>query len=124
MQDRRAALDIQYQLFTNLTPEKKRVGPFNTDQILYCDLVNIICNQERNELGEDMTVELYTCEGYPLATRPISYISKLSDWCLEEYPDTPLLYAVPRLKCYTDKCTQYMTAASLWSEQTDVHNMT
>ena len=60
-----------------------------------------------------MTVELYTCEGYPLATRPISYISKLSDWCLEEYPDIPLLYAVPRLKCYTDKCTQYMTAAPL-----------
>ena len=60
-----------------------------------------------------MTIELYTCEGYPLATRPISYISKLSDWCLEEYPDTPLLYAVPRLKCYTDKCTQYMTAAPL-----------
>ena len=60
-----------------------------------------------------MTVELYTCEGYPLATRPISYISKLSDWCLEEYPDTPILYAVPRLKCYTDKCTQYMTAAPL-----------
>ena len=113
MQKRRTALDIQYQLFTNLAPEKKRVGPFNTDQILYCDLVNIICNQERNELGEDMTVELYTCEGYPLATRPISYISKLSDWCLEEYPDPPLLYAVPRLKCYTDKCTQYMTAAPL-----------
>ena len=113
MQKRRAALYIQYQLFTNLAPEKKRVGPFNTHQILYCDLVNIICDQERNELGEDMTVELYTCEGYPLATRPISYISKLSHWCLEEYPDTPLLYAVPRLKCYTDKCTQYMTAAPL-----------
>ena len=113
IQTRKAALEIKYQLFTSLVPEKKRVGPFNTDQILYCDLVNIICNQERNELGEDMTVELYTCEGYPLATRPISYISKLSDWCLEEYPDTPLLYAVPRLKYYTDKCTQYMTAAPL-----------
>ena len=104
---------VKYQLFTNQYPTKKLIGPFNIDEIMYCDLVKIICNQERNELGEDMTVELYTCEGYPLATRPISYISKLSDWCLEEYPDTPLLYAVPRLKCYTDKCIQYMTAAPL-----------
>ena len=99
-------------MYANLAPEKRRLRLFTPDPILYCDLVNIICNEERNEL-EDMTVELYTCEGYPLATRPISYISKLSDWCLEEYPDTPLLYAVPRLKCYTDKCTQYMTAAPL-----------
>ena len=113
MQTRKFQLEIHYQLFTNQNPEKKRVGPFNGDRVLYCDLINIICNEERDEIREDMTVELYTCEGYPLATRPISYISKLSDWCLEEYPDTPLLYAVPRLKCYTDKCTQYMTAAPL-----------
>ena len=56
-----------------------------------------------------MTVELYTCEGYPLVTYPGAYIRMLSDWCLEAYPDTPLLYAIPRPKIYTDKQTKHTT---------------
>ena len=56
-----------------------------------------------------MTVELYTREGYPLAIYPGAYIRLLSDWCLEAYPDTPLLYAIPRLKIYTDKQTKHTT---------------
>ena len=55
-------------------------------------------------MGKNLTVELYTCEGYPLATNPSCYISKLSDWCLETY-DSILLYAIPRPKIFmeTDK---------------------
>ncbi|KAI6661210.1 hypothetical protein LOD99_10138 [Oopsacas minuta] len=113
MQTRREKLDIQYMLLTTQTPDKRTIGPLNTNQTLYCDLVNRICMQEHNELGDDLTVELYTCEGYPLATRPISYISKLSDWCLEEYPDIPMVYAIPRLICYSDKIARYTQADTL-----------
>ena len=60
----------------------------------------MICEQERAVLGDKLTIELYTYEGYPLATNPSCYISKLSDWCLETY-DHILLYAVPRPKIFT-----------------------
>ena len=74
----------------------------------YFDLVKIICEQERATLGNDLTIELYTCEGYPLATNPSCYISKLSDWCLETY-DPILLYAVPRPKAFTVADREYST---------------
>ena len=110
IQTRRTGLDFQYKLLTCQTPETRTIGPFNTNTVLYCDLVNSICQQQQQELGDELTLELFTCEGYPLATKPISYISKLSEWCLEGYNNIPLLYAVPRLKCYTDKLTQFVTA--------------
>ena len=113
MQTKRERLDIQYKLFTTQTPENKTIGPFNTNNTLYCDLVNQICMAECSQLGDDLTIELYTCEGYPMATTPIAYISKLSDWCLEEYPDLPLLYAIPRLKRYTEKAAKFHNAAAL-----------
>ena len=102
-------MDISYQLFTTLQPPLKEICSLNTDELRYYDLVNIICGREINELGDKMTVELYTCEGYPLATYPGAYIRKLSDWCLEAYPDTPLLYAIPRPKIYTEKQTKHTT---------------
>ena len=74
----------------------------------YFDLVNIICEQERKILGKKNTLELYTCEGYPLATKPSCYISKLSDWCLETY-DPILLYAIPRPKAFTKEDEIYST---------------
>ena len=48
-----------------------------------------------------------------MATKPISYISKLSEWCLESYTDVPLLYAIPRLKSYTQKLIQFVSADTL-----------
>ena len=113
IQNRRESLDIQYKLLTCQTPEKRTIGPFNTNTTLYCDLVNCICQQQQHELGPELTVELFTCEGYPMATKPISYISKLSEWCLESYTDVPLLYAIPRLKSYTQKLIQFVSADTL-----------
>ena len=75
----------------------------------YFDLVNIICDQERTILGNNLTIELYTCEGYPLATNPSCYISKLSDWCLETY-NPILLYAIPRPKAFTEQDKTYSTS--------------
>ena len=57
-------------------------------------------------MGKNLTVELYTCEGYPLATNPSCYISKLSDWCLETY-DSILLYAIPRPKIFMETEESY-----------------
>ena len=101
-------MTIRYQLFTTLQPPVRET-PINTDELRYYDLVNIICGCEYNQLGKSSTVELYTCEGYPLATCPGAYIRKLSDWCLESYPDTPLLYAIERPKIYTHKQTKHTT---------------
>ena len=100
-------MTIRYHLFTTLQPSVREVCSLNTDELHYYDLVNIICDSEQDQLGENLTVELYTCEGYPLATYPSAYIRKLSDWCLESYPDTPLLYAIPRPKIYTHKQTKH-----------------
>ena len=75
------------------------MGIIDSEENYYYDLVNRICNQEN--LSKDLTVELYTCEGYPLATNPSCYISKLSDWCLETY-DSILLYAIPRPKIFME----------------------
>ena len=107
LQSKRLELNINYQLFTTLQPPIREISSINTDELRYYDLVNIIC--KHGQLGEDMTVELYACEGYPLATYPGAYIRMLSDWCLEAYPDTPLLYAIPRPKIYTDKQTKHTT---------------
>eukprot|EP00800_Vazella_pourtalesii_P006431 TRINITY_DN182_c0_g1_i5.p1 TRINITY_DN182_c0_g1~~TRINITY_DN182_c0_g1_i5.p1 ORF type:complete len:1118 (-),score=165.33 TRINITY_DN182_c0_g1_i5:220-3573(-) len=97
----RTNLNITYQLMTQLKPQVKHLSdPINGETMHYFDLVNIICQQERTILGNNLTIELYTCEGYPLATNPSCYISKLSDWCLETY-DPILLYAVPRPKAFT-----------------------
>ena len=98
-------MEITYQLFTDLQPPKRVISSIDTTKLHYFDLVNMICQQERNQLGDDLTIELYSCEGYPLATYPGAYIKTLSDWCLETYPDSPLLYAIPRPKIYTDKQT-------------------
>ena len=68
----------------------------------------MICEEERRILGEKLTVELYTCEGYPLATNPSCYISKLSEWCLETY-NPILLYAVPRSKAFTKEDQTHST---------------
>ena len=75
----------------------------------YYDLVNLICIRERDLLGEQLTVELYSCEGYPLATYPGAYVRNLTNWCLEAYDDTPLLYAISRPKIYTDKQSLHTT---------------
>ena len=96
-------MEITYQLFTDLQPPKRMISSIDTTKLHYFDLVNKICEQERNQLGDELTVELYSCEGYPLATYPGAYINPLSDWCLETYPESPLLYAIPRPKIYTDK---------------------
>ena len=105
----RTKLNITYQLLTELKPQVKRLGiPINGEIMHYFDLVNIICEQERATLGNNLTIELYTCEGYPLATNPSCYISKLSDWCLETY-DPILLYAVPRPKAFTVADREYST---------------
>ena len=98
-------MEITYQLFTDLQPPKRMISSIDTTKLHYFDLINIICQQERNQLGEELTIELYSCEGYPLASYPGAYIKPLSDWCLETYPDSPLLYAIPRPKIYTDKQT-------------------
>ena len=76
----------------------------------YYDLVNLICIRERDLLGEQLTIELYSCEGYPLATYPGAYVKNLTSWCLEAYDDTQLLHAIPRPKLYTDKQTLHTTA--------------
>lgn len=105
MEKKRANLQINYRLFTEFNPPTNTLGPFTAlSTLLYCDLVNMICNEERQTLGTELTVELYTCEGYPMACKPASYIRKLSEWCLEDYPGIPLLYAIPRLKNYSEKC--------------------
>ena len=76
----------------------------------YYELVDLICIRERDLLGEQLTVELYSCEGYPLAKNPGAYIRNLTDWCLEAYDDDiPLLYAIPRPKLYTDNQTLHST---------------
>ena len=86
---------------TELKPQAKRLSnPVDGEEMYYFDLVNLICEQEHRILGNDLTIELYTCEGYPLATNPSCYISKLSDWCLETYKPI-LLYAIPRPKAFT-----------------------
>ena len=113
IQSRREGIDFHYKLLNCQTPEKRTIGPFNTNTTLYCDMVNSICQQLHQELRDELTVELFTSEGYPLATKPISYITKLSEWCLEGYSDVPLLYAVPRLKCYTDKLVHFLNADTL-----------
>ena len=102
-------MNINYQLFTTLQPPIMEICALNAELLHYYDLVNIICGREFDQIGDKMTVELYTCEGYPLAIYPGAYIRKLSDWCLEAYPDTPMLYAIPRPKIYTDKQTKHTT---------------
>eukprot|EP00800_Vazella_pourtalesii_P006434 TRINITY_DN182_c0_g1_i9.p1 TRINITY_DN182_c0_g1~~TRINITY_DN182_c0_g1_i9.p1 ORF type:complete len:1113 (-),score=145.23 TRINITY_DN182_c0_g1_i9:220-3558(-) len=105
----RTNLNITYQLMTQLKPQVKHLSdPINGETMHYFDLVNIICQQERTILGNNLTIELYTCEGYPLATNPSCYISKLSDWCLETY-NPILLYAVPRPKAFTVADQEYLT---------------
>ena len=105
-------MEITYQLFTDFQPPERVISSIDTTKLHYFDLVNMICQQERTQLGDDLTVELYSCEGYPLATYPGAYIKTISDWCLETYPDSPLLYAIPRPKIYTDKQT-HMSVGSL-----------
>ena len=104
-------MTIYYQLFTSLYPTEGFIESINTEELHYFDLVNMICKREINNLGQDLTIELYTCEGFPMATYPGAYIRKLSDWCLEYYPDTPLLYAIPRPKIYTDKQCKHSKAS-------------
>ena len=123
IQSRRINLDVTYQLFSTLQPSIKEICLLNTDELRYYDLVNIICGREYDQLGNQMTVELYTCEGYPLAVYPGAYIRRLSDWCLEAYPDTPLLYAIPRPKFYTLKQTKH-TTKSLPKGNDEIHIVT
>eukprot|EP00800_Vazella_pourtalesii_P006422 TRINITY_DN182_c0_g1_i11.p1 TRINITY_DN182_c0_g1~~TRINITY_DN182_c0_g1_i11.p1 ORF type:complete len:1151 (-),score=160.40 TRINITY_DN182_c0_g1_i11:220-3672(-) len=105
----RINMNISYQLMTQFKPQVKKLNiPINGETMHYFDLVHIICEQERTILGNNLTIELYTCEGYPLATNPSCYISKLSDWCLETY-DPILLYAVPRPKAFTVADQEYLT---------------
>ncbi|KAI6660010.1 hypothetical protein LOD99_14351 [Oopsacas minuta] len=123
LQSKRLKMDINYQLFTTLQPPLNVISSINTTELRYYDLVNMICIRERDILGEELTVELYSCEGYPLATYPGAYIRKLSDWCLEEYNDNRLLYAIPRPKIYTD-CQIMHTTNKLPKGKDKVHVLT
>ena len=73
----------------------------DTTRIHYCDLINTICQIEQGELGGDLTIELYSIEGYPLACKPISYIKKLTEWRLDKL-EKPFIYAIPRWKIFSD----------------------
>ena len=96
----RTSLQISYMLLIELKPKPKQLStPIDSEEMYYFDLVNMICEQECAALGDGLTIELFAYEGYPLATNPSCYISKLSDWCLETY-DSIILYAVPKPRLF------------------------
>ena len=49
-------MEITYQLFTDLQPPKRVISSIDTTKLHYFDLVNMICQQERNQLGDSVRV--------------------------------------------------------------------
>ncbi|KAI6654328.1 hypothetical protein LOD99_726 [Oopsacas minuta] len=87
---------IEYKLYHHeLNPMIIPLSNFkDITNATYRQLVEAISNESM--LSADLTVELYTQEGYPMACNPDACIAKLSEWNLPDYGNI-LIYAIPRL---------------------------
>lgn len=81
---------INYLIWINITPNQGQVK-VNLDTTTYEDLLRAISTQE--QLGDGIIVELFTAEGYPLASDSFNYQKTLKEWYFE---DKTLVLAIPR----------------------------
>ena len=82
--------------------------PIDFNNFTYHQLVEAIAKE--NGLPDDITIELYTLEGYPMACNPDACLAKLNEWILTDYGNNLLLYAIPRLREFQhreNRCDNY-----------------